>query len=110
MYVGETIFSKIIDGTLPANKVYEDEHVLAFHDINPQAKTHVLVIPKKKYISFDDFIQEADEREICAFYKAVQKIAADLGLAKTGYKLVSNHGADAGQEVFHYHVHLLGSV
>jgi diadenosine tetraphosphate (Ap4A) HIT family hydrolase len=107
MYHGEMVFSKIIDGTIPSRKVYEDDHVLAFHDIEPKADVHVLIIPKKKYVSFNDFTQEASDTEISSFYRTIQKIAEDLGIADSGYRLITNHGANAGQEVFHFHVHMI---
>ena len=105
-YDRENVFAKILSGEIPCNKVYEDEHVLAFHDIEPQTPTHVLVIPKGAYVSLDDFAAEAPEAEIAAFVRAVGRIARDLGVAETGYRVLANHGHDANQEVAHFHLHL----
>lgn len=102
------IFARILRGELPARKIYEDEHVLAFHDINPQTPTHVLVIPKGAYISFDDFAAEASAAELAGFFRAAGKIARDLGLAEPGYRMLSNIGHDGHQEVPHFHLHLFG--
>ncbi len=104
----ETIFSKIIRKEIPASVVYEDDQVLAFKDIAPKAPHHVLVIPKTVYQSYDDFVQKASDAELAHFFKTVQKVAAQLGLDQTGYRLVANHGAESGQEVFHFHMHILG--
>jgi diadenosine tetraphosphate (Ap4A) HIT family hydrolase len=105
-YDPDNIFAKILRGEIPCNKVYEDEHALAFHDISPQAPTHVLVIPKGAYVSSDDFAAEASEAEIAGFFRAVGKVARDLGMVAPGYRLLSNHGRDAHQEVPHFHLHL----
>lgn len=101
-----TVFKKIIDREIPANIVYEDDLCLAFRDINPQAPTHVIVIPKKEIPTVDD-IAEADEALIGHLLVAIRKIAQQLGLAG-GYRVVANCGPDAGQEVMHLHFHLLG--
>jgi histidine triad (HIT) family protein len=105
-YDDSNIFARILRGEIPCKKVFEDEWVLAFHDINPQAPTHVLVIPKGKYCSFADFSAGASEAEIAGFTRAVGKIAHDMGLDAPGYRLLANTGADSGQEVPHFHVHL----
>ena len=89
-----------------AEDVYEDEHVLAFHDINPLAPTHILVIPKGPYVSWDDFSAKASDAEIAAFVRAVGSIAREAGLVETGYRLLANTGRDSGQEVPHLHVHI----
>jgi histidine triad (HIT) family protein len=107
-YDPNNIFARILRGEIPCKKVYEDEHVLAFEDIKPAAPTHVLVVPKGAYVSFDDFSALASEAEIAGFTRAVGKIARDLGVAQTGYRLLANHGSDSHQEVPHYHVHILG--
>jgi len=107
-YDKNNIFAKIIRGEIPCDKVYEDEHTLAFNDINPAAKVHILVIPKAEYTSFNDFAANASPEQIALFYKAVKNIAAQQGLDKTGYRLISNHGTDAYQTVEHFHVHILG--
>jgi diadenosine tetraphosphate (Ap4A) HIT family hydrolase len=105
-YDTNNIFARILRGEIPSRKAYEDEWALAFHDINPQAPTHVLVIPKGPYCSFADFSAQASEAEIAGFMRAVGKIAHDLGLESPGYRLLANMGADSGQEVPHFHVHL----
>jgi histidine triad (HIT) family protein len=107
-YDPNNIFARILRGEIPCKKVYEDDHVLAFEDINPSAPCHVLVVPKGAYISFDDFAAKAPDAEIVAFTRAVGKIARDRGVAETGYRLLANHGPDSHQEVPHYHVHILG--
>ena len=105
-YNDQNIFAKILRGEIPCKKIYENEHVLAFHDINPQAPVHVLVIPKGSYVSWDDFSQNAPDREIAAFVRAAGKITRDLGADKTGYRMLANTGVDGGQEVPHFHLHL----
>ena len=101
-------FAKILRGEIPCNRVFEDEHALAFHDIAPQAPVHVLVIPKGAYVSWDDFSARASESEIAGFVRAVGQVARDLGLVEPGYRLLANVGADGGQEVPHLHIHLFG--
>ena len=105
-YDKQNIFARILRGEIPASKVYEDDFAFAFHDINPQAPTHVLVIPKGPYCSFADFSASATEPEIAGFFRAVGKIAKDLGLEALGYRLLANMGEHSGQEVPHFHVHL----
>ena len=105
-YDTQNIFARILRGEIPCRKVYEDAHVLAFHDINPQAPTHVLVVPKGDYCSFADFSATASEAEIAGFFRSVGKIARDMGLEEPGYRLLANTGEHAGQEVPHFHVHL----
>lgn len=105
-YDQNNIFAKILRGEIPCKKVYEDEHVLAFHDINPQAPVHVLVIPKGAYVSWDDFSANAPDTEIAAFVRAAGKIARALGADKSGYRVLANTGVDANQEVPHFHLHL----
>jgi diadenosine tetraphosphate (Ap4A) HIT family hydrolase len=105
-YDSGNIFAKILRGEIPCKKVYEDEHVLAFHDINPQAPVHVLVIPKGAYVSWDDFSANASDTEIAAFVRAAGKIARELGADKGGYRVLANHGVNAHQEVPHFHLHL----
>jgi diadenosine tetraphosphate (Ap4A) HIT family hydrolase len=102
------IFARILRGELPSKKVYEDEHVLAFHDINPLSPTHILVIPKGRYVSWDDFSAKASSDEIAAFVRAVGSIARDAGLVEDGYRLLANTGLNSGQEVPHLHVHIFG--
>jgi len=105
-YDPNNIFAKILRGEIPCAKVYEDEHVLAFNDIRPQTATHVLVIPKGAYVSFDDFSSAASAAEIAALVRAAGKIARDLGVAESGYRLLANTGQDALQEVPHFHLHI----
>ncbi len=107
-YDRNNVFAKILRGEIPCKKVYEDEYALAFHDISPQAPVHVLVIPKGEYVSFDDFSSSASPAEAAGFYRAVQKVTAQLGLTEPGYRIVSNVGPDGHQEVMHYHLHIFG--
>lgn len=107
-YDNENIFAKILRGEIPCNRVYEDDFALAFHDINPQAPVHVLVIPKGAYVSNEDFTANATDAEISGFMRAVGHVARELGLAEPGYRILANHGTDSGQEVPHYHVHIFG--
>jgi len=105
-YDENNIFARILRGEIPSRTVYEDEHVLAFEDINPQAPTHLLVVPKGAYVSWDDFSARASEAEIAGFVRAIGRIARDAGLVAGGYRLLANTGLNAGQEVPHLHVHL----
>ena len=107
-YDENNVFARILRGEIPAKKVFEDEHVLAFHDINPLAATHILVIPKGSYVSWDDFSQKASDAEIAAFVRTVGRIARDAGLVESGYRLLANAGVNSGQEVPHLHVHIFG--
>lgn len=107
-YDDQNIFAKILRGEIPCNKVYEDEFSLAFHDINPQAPVHILVIPKGRFVSWDDFSTNGSEAEIAGFIRAVGKVARDQGLVEPGYRLLANVGPDSHQEVPHLHVHLFG--
>lgn len=105
-YDPNNIFARILRGEIPSRKVYEDEWALAFHDINPQAPTHILVIPKGPYCSFADFSATAPAEEIAGFIRAVGKVARDLGLEAPGYRILANMGDHGGQEVPHLHIHL----
>ena len=105
-YDQSNVFARILRGEIPCNKVYEDEHVLAFHDINPQTPTHVVVIPKGEYVSFDDFSEKASSAEIAALVRALGQIAREQGAAQSGYRVLANSGRAAHQEVPHFHVHL----
>ena len=102
----DCIFCKIINGEIPSNKVYEDENVLAFKDLNPQMPIHILVIPKKHIESIVDLKME-DETLIGKIFTAINKIAHDIGIDKTGFRIISNCGQDAGQTVKHLHFHVL---
>lgn len=107
-YDPSNIFAKILKGDIPCKKVYEDEHVLAFNDIHPQAPVHILVVPKGPYKDMDHFTQHASGEEIAALFRALGKIARDAGVDETGYRVISNCGINGGQEVPHLHLHLLG--
>jgi histidine triad (HIT) family protein len=103
----DCLFCKIIDGQINADIVYEDERALAFRDINPQAPTHVLVIPRAHIESLNT-VEESDEADIGHLFVVAKKVAAQEGLAERGYRTVINTNADAGQSVFHVHVHVVG--
>lgn len=107
-YDESNIFARILRGELPCKKVYEDDDVLAFHDIHPQAPTHILVIPKGPYVSWDDFSQRASDQEIANFVRGVGKVARSEGLVEPGYRLIFNIGPNSGQEVPHLHAHIFG--
>ncbi len=107
-YDPDNIFARILRGEMQCNTVFEDEHVLAFSDIAPQAPTHVLVIPRGAYLSFADFVKRASGDEVTAFFRTVGLVATQLGLDEPGYRLLSNIGKDAHQQVAHFHVHLFG--
>lgn len=107
-YDDSNIFARILRGEIPNKTVYQDQWALAFHDINPQAPVHVLVIPKGRYVSWDDFSRDASSDEIAGFIRAVGIVARDLGLVAPGYRLLANIGQHGHQEVPHLHVHLFG--
>lgn len=107
-YDDNNIFAKILRGEIPCDKVYEDDHVLAFKDIAPQAPVHILVIPKGQYVSIADFGAKGSAEEIKALYAAVSKIASEQGLTDGGFRVIANTGLNGGQEVPHFHVHILG--
>jgi histidine triad (HIT) family protein len=107
-YDETNIFARILRGEIPAKRAYEDEHALAFHDIRPQAPVHILVIPKGRYVSWDDFSARASQAEIAGFVRAVGQVARDQGLVSPGYRLLANTGPNSGQEVPHLHVHIFG--
>jgi histidine triad (HIT) family protein len=107
-YDDSNIFARILRGELPSAKVYEDDQVLAFNDINPLAPTHILVIPKGPYVSWDDFSENASSEEIVGLVRAVGKIARDAGLVEPGYRVLTNVGVHSGQEVPHLHLHIFG--
>ena len=111
IYDKNNIFAKILRGEIPCKKIYEDEFVLSFHDINPQKKVHVLVIPKGKYIDLDDFSQKASSDEMVGLLKGINIVAKKLNISVDtgkGYRALSNIGGDGGQEVPHLHFHLFG--
>lgn len=105
-YDDQNIFAKILRGEIPSKRVYEDDFAIAFHDINPQAPTHLLVIPRGPYVSWDDFSARASDVEIAGFVRAVGMVAREAGLVAPGYRLLANTGLDAHQEVPHLHVHI----
>ncbi|MET0308894.1 MAG: histidine triad nucleotide-binding protein [Sphingomonas sp.] len=105
-YDPNNIFAKILRGEIPSKTVHDDEFALAFHDINPQAPQHILVIPKGAYVSWDDFSANGTDAEIAGFVRAVGKVARDAGMVEFGYRLLANIGMDAHQEVPHLHVHI----
>ena len=107
-YDENNIFAKILRGEIPCDKVFENDFALAFRDINPQAPVHILVIPKGAYVSLDDFGARATEEEITGFYKAVSQIVAEQDLSAQGFRTIANSGLHGGQEVPHFHLHLLG--
>lgn len=107
-YDKNNIFAKILRGEIPCKKVFENEFVLAFEDIAPAAPVHVLVIPRGEYVSLHDFAAHAPADFVKGFFDSVTEVAGKLGVDKTGYRVISNHGADASQTVHHFHVHILG--
>ncbi len=107
-YDDTNIFAKILRGEIPSTKVYDDEWAYAFEDINPQAQIHTLVIPKGRYVSWDDFSARASSDEIAGFVRAVGQVARAKGLVEPGYRLLANIGGHGHQEVPHLHVHLFG--
>ncbi len=107
-YDPQNIFARLLKGEIPCKKLYEDEYALAFPDITPKAPIHILVIPKGAYTDIVDFGSRASTEEITGFYRAVSKIAADNNLAVTGFRSIANSGLNGGQEVPHFHLHLLG--
>ena len=111
-YDKNNIFAKILRGEIPCKKIYEDEFVLAFYDVNPQKKIHALVIPKGEYINLDDFSSKASEKEIVGLIKGLGTVARKLGVSEVvkggGYRSLVNVGGDGGQEVPHLHFHILG--
>ena len=110
-YDDNNIFAKILRGEIPCKKIYEDDFVLSFHDINPQKKIHVLVIPKGKYVDLDDFSQNASQEEMVGLLKGINTVAKKLGISVDtgkGYRALTNISDDGGQEVPHLHFHLFG--
>ena len=108
-YDKENIFAKILRGEIPCDKIYEDEYTLSFKDINPQAKTHILIIPKNPYIDVADFLQNADAQYQTNFWVSVNTIIDNLALRDKGFQIKTHKGKDGGQEVFHFHLHLLSN-
>ncbi|MDD3020235.1 MAG: histidine triad nucleotide-binding protein [Alphaproteobacteria bacterium] len=108
IYDSQNIFAKILRGEIPCTKIYEDDHTLAFRDITPKAPQHILVIPKGAYTDIVDFGAKASPEEITQFYRAVSKIAEQENLQVEGFRAIANTGLNGGQEVPHFHIHLLG--
>jgi histidine triad (HIT) family protein len=108
VYDPDNVFAKILRGEIPCRKVYEDEHALAFHDINPLAPVHVLVVPKGAYVTMDDFTAKATPAEVAGLFRAVGESARRVGLPESGYRILANSGANANQEVAHLHIHIFG--
>jgi histidine triad (HIT) family protein len=107
-YDDNNIFAKILRGEIPNTTVYEDDHTLAFEDVNPQAPVHVLVIPKGKYVSMTDFSEQASDAEMAALNRAVLKVVEAKGLINDGYRILANAGTNGHQEVSHFHIHVFG--
>ena len=105
-YDKNNIFAKILKGEIPCKKVYENDHVLAFYDVNPQKKVHVLVVPKGEYIDLDHFNSKASDKEIVELNKAITYVSNLIGAKDKGYRVLTNIGNDGGQEVFHLHYHI----
>jgi histidine triad (HIT) family protein len=107
-YNRDNVFAKILRGELKCDQLYEDEHALAFRDINPLAPVHVLVIPKGEFVSMDDFSTNASSEQIAGLFRAVGEVARRLGLDRSGYRFLANSGVHGHQEVPHFHVHIFG--
>lgn len=105
-YDDSNIFAKILRGEIPCERVYEDDFALAFNDIRPLAPVHILVIPKGPYVSLDDLTNEASPEFVGGFFRAVGEVARQAGAVENGYRILANNGADAHQEVMHFHVHV----
>ena len=109
-YDKENIFAKILKREIPCDKVFENDYVLSFKDINPKAKTHLLIIPKEPFIDISDFLQNADKLYQSNFWASVYEIINNLGFRDQGFQIKTHKGKDGGQEVFHFHLHLLANV
>ena len=109
-YDKDNIFAKIIKGDIPCDKVFENDHVLSFKDINPKAKTHILIIPKKPFLDISDFLKNADSTHQIYFWKSVDEIIDNLALRDKGFQIKTHKGKEGGQEVFHFHLHLLADI
>lgn len=107
-YDPDNVFARILRGEIPAERVCDSKHSFAFYDISPAAPVHVLVVPRGAYIDFNDFTARASDEEILDFWKLVNKISAEQSLIPSGFRLISNIGRDSGQEVPHFHIHMLG--
>ena len=105
----KTLFEKIIEREIPAKIEYEDDHCIALHDIDPQAPTHLLIIPKEPFIDISDFLQNADKLYQSKFWESVDEIINNLGFRDKGFQIKTHKGKEGGQEVFHFHLHLLSN-
>ena len=108
MYDKNNIFSKIINKEIPCDLIFEDKKVIFFHDIRPQAKIHILGIPKAEVINLSDFIKLCAQEDVYYFFQKIYEVVIKFNLQKTGYRLITNEGIDSNQEVPHFHVHILG--
>ena len=108
IYSDKNIFSQIIEGSVDCNKVYEDNHTLAFYDINPQSPIHIIVVPKGKYLNYEHFCTKAPDFVVSNFFKTVSKIATEHTDGK--FRIITNCGKDAGQTIFHFHMHILSGI
>ena len=108
-YDKENIFAKILNGEIPCDKVFENDYVLSFKDINPKAKTHLLIIPKEPFIDISDFLQNADKFYQSKFWESVDEIINNLEFRDKGFQIKTHKGKEGGQEVFHFHLHLLSN-
>ena len=106
-YDNENIFAKILRSEIPCEKIFEDEYIFSFKDINPKTKIHILIIPKKPYIDILDFLENADADYQSNFWISINKLVLQLDLKNKGFQIKSNKGKEGGQEVFHFHLHLL---
>ena len=107
VYNDDNIFAKILNKKLSTDIILENEYAISFHDIAPQAPIHILIIPQGRYVKYDDFLNKASKDEIYHFFKLINDLVEDYGLENTGYRLISNAGRNANQEVPHLHFHLL---
>ena len=108
MYDKNNIFAKIIKGEISCDKIYEDEKVLFFKDINPSAKIHVLAVPKTPCVDFSDFVLKNDDAIVSDFFRKIDMVIDKIGIKNSGFRIISNSGIDGGQEVPHFHIHILG--
>ena len=108
MYDENNIFAKIIKGEIPCNKIYEDKNTLFFKDINPKAKIHVLAVPKTQCVDFSDFVLKNDNEIVSDFFRKIEIVIDKMGIKNSGYRIISNSGINGGQEVPHFHIHILG--
>lgn len=108
MYNEDNVFYKIIQGNLVSEKCYEDEQFLVIYDKYPRYQYHFLLIPKQKFVSFDDFIKNSSVTYVGEYFKIIEKIVTKYGIDKSGYRIVSNHHNSMGQEIFHFHTHIMG--